>query len=267
MTMPKKSVLMCPPTFFEVSYEINDWMHVGDPVDTGLAKKQWSALYDTYQKLGYDVRLMAAIKGLPDLVFTANGSLVIDGKVMLPRFKYPERQPETAHDEHWFAANGFHDILMPEHDFEGEGDCLFAGNTIFSGYGFRSDFGIHTELEDFFGKQVVSLKLVDPRFYHLDTAFCPLDDKTVMYYPGAFDARSRHAIEMHFPHRIEASEEDAAGFGLNAVSDGYNVVVSAAAGGIHRQLRESGYNPIGLDMTEFRKSGGAVKCCTLELRA
>lgn len=265
--MSKKSVLMCPPTYFEVSYEINDWMHVDNPVDVDLAKRQWQAVYDTYLKLGYDVKLMEPVRGLPDLVFTANGGLVINGKVMLPRFKYPERQPETAHDQHWFAANGFKDILMPDADFEGEGDCLYAGNTIFSGYGFRSDFEIHTELHDFFGKEVVSLKLVDPRFYHLDTAFCPLNDKTVMYYPGAFDKAGRHAIEMHFPHRIEASEKDAAGFGLNAVSDGQNVVVSAAATGIHEQLKAKGFNPIGMDMTEFRKSGGAVKCCTLELRS
>ncbi|HSX41073.1 MAG TPA: arginine deiminase family protein [Candidatus Saccharimonadales bacterium] len=264
--MAKKTVLMCPPTYFEVSYEINDWMHVNNPVDVDLAKRQWQAVHDTYEQLSYDIHLMEPIKGLPDLVFTANGGLVIDGKVMLPRFKYPERQPETAHDEHWFATNGFSDILMPEHDFEGEGDCLLGNDIIFSGYGFRSDPGIRTELQDFFDKQVVSLKMIDPRFYHLDTCFCPLDDKTVMYYPAAFDASSRQAIEMHFPRRIEANEGDAAGFGLNAVSDGENVVVSAAAKGIHEQLQSKGFKPIGLDMTEFRKSGGAVKCCTLELR-
>ncbi len=257
---------MCPPTHFEVTYEINDWMHIDNPVDVELAKRQWHALHETYQKLGYKIELIDQPKGLPDLVFTANGGLVVDGKVVLPRFKYKERRGETPVFKQWFEQAGYSDIYMPEHDNEGEGDNLYAGGVVFGGYGFRTDRASHPEMARFFNRDVVSLKLVDPRFYHLDTAMSPITNDTLMYFPGAFDAAGRQALEHHFPHRIVASEADAAGFGLNAVSDGENVIVSAAANGIHADLRKRGFNVIPLDMTEFRKAGGAVKCCSLELR-
>ena len=266
MSSKTKSILMCKPTFFEVAYEINEWMHVDDPVDVELAREQWKLLHDTYEDLGFDIKLVEPVRGLPDLVFTANGGLVIDGQVFLPRFKFPERQGETPVFEAWFRANGYKDIYMPEHDNEGEGDTLYNGEKIFAGYGFRSDLGSHPELEKFFGKEVVSLKLIDPRFYHLDTAMAPITPDTVMYFPGAFDEESQAKIEANFTNRIIASEEDAAGFGLNAVSDGKNVVVSAAANGLISELEKRDFNVVGRDMTEFRKAGGAVKCCTLELR-
>lgn len=261
-----KRVLMCPPTHFEVAYEINDWMHINDPVDPKLAASQWQKLRQTYADLGFEVEEIEPVKGLPDMVFTANGALVIDGKVFLPRFKYKERQGETPKFKAWFEQRGYDDIYMPKDNSEGEGDALYAGGVIFAGFGFRSSRASHSEMANFFRKDVVSLRLVDPRFYHLDTAMCPIDDSTLMYYPPAFDRASREALEHHFSKRIVASEEDAAGFGLNGVSDGRNVVISAAAKGLIKELKKHGYNPIGRDMTEFRKSGGAVKCCTLELR-
>jgi N-dimethylarginine dimethylaminohydrolase len=265
-----KRLLMCPPTFFEVAYEINAWMHVDNPVDVELAKRQWQAVYDTYNQLGYKVELIEPVRGLPDMVFTANGALVIDGKVFSTHFgeHAQERQPETARFEEWFRSHGFSDIYQPEHPSEGEGDILYGADTIFAGFGQnRSSVDSHVELAEFFGKDVVSMHLVDPRFYHLDTAMAPLNFDTVMYYPGAFDEASRQQLERRFPHRIIASESDAAGFGLNAVSDGHNVVMSAAATELMNDLQRRGFNPIGHDMTEFRKSGGAVKCCTLELRS
>jgi N-dimethylarginine dimethylaminohydrolase len=260
-----KTILMCPPEHFNVTYEINPWMHVADAVDRPLAERQWHGLHDLYERLGHDVTLIEPVEGLPDMVFTANGGLVIDGKAALPRFKHPERQQETEKFEVWFQSHGY-ETFMPDHDFEGEGDCLYAGGTLFAGYGFRSSAEAHRELRDFFSHPVVSLRLTDPRFYHLDTAMCPIDDQTLMYYPGAFDEESRAALQQRFSRVIEASEEDASGFGLNAVSDGRNVVLSDAAHGLIAELRELGFEPIGVGMTEFRKSGGAVKCCSLELR-
>ncbi|HVE80538.1 MAG TPA: arginine deiminase family protein [Candidatus Dormibacteraeota bacterium] len=260
-----KTVLMCRPTYFEVAYEINAWMHVDNPVDVTLAKTQWQKLYDTYEKLGYEIQLIEPASGLPDMVFTANGGLFIEGKAMLPKFKHPERQPETAQFEAWFRANGAKEICMPKNDFEGEGDCLYNGYAIFAGHGFRSSPKAADELAEFFNKPVVSLRLVDPKFYHLDTAMCPIDSDTVMYYPAAFDAESRQKLVQHFPKQIEASPSDSAAFGLNAVSDGGSIVMSAAAEGLIRRLKSEGYNPIGIDVSEFRKSGGGVKCCTLEL--
>jgi N-dimethylarginine dimethylaminohydrolase len=261
----QKNLLMCSPEHFDVVYEINHWMDVGDAVDTARAREQWRRLHDLYVELGYEIELIDGVAGLPDMVFTANGGLVIDGKVALPRFRHPERQGETEHFGAWFQAQGY-ETFLPEHDFEGEGDCLFAGGVVFAGSGYRTDPRSHAELAAFFELPVVSLHQVDPRFYHLDVAMCPLTDDTLMYYPGAFDEQSRGALRERFARVIEASEADAAGFGLNAISDGENVVLSASALGLIESLREHGFNPIGMDMSEFRKSGGSVKCCTLELR-
>jgi N-dimethylarginine dimethylaminohydrolase len=267
--MSTKTVLMCPPTYFEVAYEINEWMHIDNPVDVALAKQQWQSVHDTYTELGYTVEIIEPVRGLPDMVFTANGALVIEGRVFSTNYgQYArERQPETPLFEAWFKDHGYKEIYTPKHESEGEGDILYARNTIFAGHGQRrSGKASHPELAAFFSKEVVSMHLIDPRFYHLDTAMCPLDSETVMYYPGAFDEAGNKELEARFPNRIIATEEDAAGFGLNAVSDGHNVVMSKAATDLIAQLEARGYNPIGKDMTEFRKSGGAVKCCTLELR-
>jgi arginine dihydrolase len=260
-----KTILMCAPTHFVVSYEINAWMHVEDPVDQPRATAQWRNLRDTYASLGYRIELIEPVAGLPDMVFTANGGLLADGKVALPRFTHPERQPETERFEAWFRARGY-ETFLPRNEFEGEGDCLYAAGTLFAGFGYRSSRDSHAELASFFGKPVVSLRLVDPRFYHLDTALCVLTDETAMYYPAAFDAEGRRALRGAFPCLIEASEGDATAFGLNAVSDGHRVVLSVAAVQLMETLQQHGFEPIGVDMAEFRKSGGAVKCCSLELR-
>lgn len=266
----KKTVLMCPPTYFEVAYEINAWMHIDDPVDVELAKRQWQSVHDTYAELGYNIEIIEPVRGLPDMVFSANGALVIDGKVFSTNFGEHafERRQETDFFEKWFKEHGYTEIYRPQSPSEGEGDILYSGNTIFAGWGQnRSSKESHEELKTFFGKETVSMRLIDPRFYHLDTAMSPIDEDTVMFYPGAFDQESRNELEKRFQNKIYASEDDAASFGLNTVSDGKNVIMSSAAFGLMEELKSRGYNPIGKDMTEFRKSGGAVKCCTLELRA
>lgn len=260
-----KSILMCRPSHFEVVYEINAWMHTSDAVDPVRANSQWQALRDVYRELDFAIELIDPVAGLPDMVFTANGGLVVDGQVALPRFRHPERQGETSEFDAWFRAQGY-ETFLPENNFEGEGDCLYAAGVLFAGSGYRTDPRAHRELAEFFDLPVVTLRQVDPRFYHLDVAMCPLSDEILMYYPGAFDEPSRCALSEHFPILIEAEESDAAGFGLNAISDGENVVLSAAATGLAEALRGYGFNPIGMDMSEFRKAGGAVKCCSLELR-
>jgi N-dimethylarginine dimethylaminohydrolase len=150
---------------------------------------------------------------------------------------------------------------------EGEGDILVAGDTILAGYGFRSDVAAAAELEAVFGRRVVSLRLVDPRFYHLDTALCVLDASTAMYYPAAFDDAGRAALATTFDELIEAKDEDAEALGLNAVSDGRHVVLARQADGLARSLFARGFVPVPVDMSELLKAGGGAKCCTLELRS
>ncbi len=262
-----RGYLMCPPEHFAVHYAINPWMEPASPTDAATAMRQWSVLRQVHLDLGHDVRTIEPAVGLPDMVFAANGATVVGGRVLGARFRYPQRAAEAGAYLDWFRAGGYPDVRVPEQVNEGEGDILVAGGTLLAGYGFRSDLAAAGELAAFFGMPVVSLRLVDPRFYHLDTALCVLDDDTAMYYPAAFDDAGRAAIAAQFAGLIEAKDEDAEVLGLNAVSDGRHVVLPAQASGLAAQLRQHGFEPIGVDMSELLKAGGGPKCCTLELRS
>lgn len=264
-----RTVLMCRPDHFTVSYRINPWMHPQVPTDTALAVRQWEELYRIYRDLGFDVHLVDPIPGLPDMVYAANGGFVLDNIAYGASFQYAERQPEGPAYMDWFRANGF-EVAEPANVNEGEGDFLLVGDVILAGTGFRSAGDSHGEVARLFGREVLTLTLVDPAFYHLDTAIAVLDPtpgaEDIAYLPKAFDAASRAALEARFPDAILVSDEDAAVLGLNSFSDGANVVIASRATGFERQLRERGYNPIGVDLSELLLGGGGVKCCTLELR-
>jgi len=265
----RRTVLMCRPEHFTVSYRINPWMHPEDPTDTGKSLAQWQTLYDLYLELGYDVHLIDPVEGLPDMVYAANGGFVLDGIAYGARFQYPERGPEGPAYMEWFAANGF-EVREPVSTNEGEGDFLLVGDTIFAGTGFRSDAASHDELRRIYDREVVTLKLIDPSFYHLDTAFAVLDSEggpaSVAFLPKAFDAASLDILDARFPEAIHVNDEDAAVLGLNSFSDGRNVVIASRAVDFERQLRERGFVPHGVDLSELLLGGGGVKCCTLELR-
>lgn len=261
----ERSILMCRPEYFTVNYRINPWMHPEQPTDTSLAVSQWEVLYQAYLDLGFDVHLIDPIDGLPDMVYAANGGFVIDGKAYGASFTHPQRQAEGPAYMDWFRANGF-DVHKPKFVNEGEGDFLLVGDVILAGTGFRSSTDSHRELAELSGREVVSLELSNPSFYHVDTAIAKLDDTNIAYLESAFSAASLGELRRRFPDAIIATEEDAAVLGLNSYSDGYNVVISSRAKDFERQLRERGYNPIGVDLSELLLGGGGVKCCTLELR-
>ncbi len=263
-----KTILMCAPEFFDIEYEINPWMHTDNQVDTSLAKKQWQQLYQIYtDKLDWDVQLIDPVNHLPDMVFTANGALVIDGKVALPRFRHPDRQPETDKFKAWFETAGYNDFLLPKYDFEGEGDALPWNDKIFVGYPWRSDLACHKEIADFFGREVISVQLADARFYHLDTCLTIVSEDTVAVWPKAFTKDSLELIHKTVPHVINASDEDAIAYGLNAMSDGKNIVLSDKATSLIAKYRAHGMTVHPTPISEFKKSGGGVKCLTLELRS
>ena len=264
-TPVKRTILMCKPAFFNVVYRINPWMDPALPTDTSLAVAQWQTLYDTYVGLGFDVHLIDPIDGLPDMVYAANGGFVIDGIAYGASFTYPQRQPEGPAYMDWFGANGF-DVREPAEINEGEGDFLLVGDVILAGTGFRSASNSHEEVAGIYGRDVITLRLVNPNFYHLDTAIAVLDDTNIAYLPSAFDEPSLAILRERYPDAVIATEEDAAILGLNSYSDGYNVVIAARATNFEKQLRERGYNPIGVDLSELLLGGGGVKCCTLELR-
>ncbi|GHH74722.1 amidinotransferase [Streptomyces sulfonofaciens] len=259
---------MCPPAHFKVTYSINPWMDPSKPVDVPLALAQWEDLRDRYRALGHTVELLDPIPGLPDMVFAANGATVVDGRVLGARFAFQQRGLEAAAHLAWFRAHGYREVREPEHINEGEGDFAVTASYVLAGRGFRASPLSHGEAQEFFGRPVIGLDLVDPRYYHLDTALAVLDDAAdeVMYYPGAFSPGSRAVLARLFPGAVLATEADAAALGLNAVSDGLHVLLPAAAVGLAGALRERGYEPVGVDLSELLKGGGSVKCCTLELR-
>jgi N-dimethylarginine dimethylaminohydrolase len=261
-----RQYLMARPTYFDVEYSINPWMDPRKPTNPELALAQWEWLRDLHRDLGHEVWELDARPGLPDMVFTANGATVIDGRVLVARFRHAQRSAESAAYLDWFQGRGW-DVRQARWINEGEGDYLLVGERLLAGSGFRTHAAAHAETAGFFGVPVVELTLVDPRYYHLDTALAVLDDETVLYYPEAFAAESRRLLADLYPDAIIASDADAAAFGVNAVSDGRHVVLSQTAAGLMAQLREHGFEPIGVDVSELLKGGGSVKCCTLQLRA
>jgi N-dimethylarginine dimethylaminohydrolase len=215
------------------------------------------------------VHLIDGVEGLPDMVYAANGGFVLDGIAYGAKFQYPERQPEGPAYMDWFAANGF-TVTEPVSTNEGEGDFLLVGETIYAGTGFRSDTASHDELRKIYGREVVTLTLVDPSFYHLDTALAVLDSNggpgSIAFLPKAFDAASLDILDERFPDAIHVNDADAAVLGLNSFSDGKNVIIASRATDFERQVRERGFTPHGVDLSELLLGGGGVKCCTLELR-
>jgi N-dimethylarginine dimethylaminohydrolase len=265
----RRTVLMCRPDFYTVSYRINPWMHPEDPTDTGVALAQWQTLHDLYLELGYEVELIDPVPGLPDMVYAANGGFVLDGIAYGARFQYPERGPEGPAYMDWFRANGF-DVREPVSTNEGEGDFLLVGDTILAGTGFRSDAASHDELRRIYDREVLTLRLIDPSFYHLDTALAVLDPDPehpgIAYLPTAFDRASLDLLEERYPDSVLVGADDAAVLGLNSFSDGRNVVIAKRAKHFEQSLIERGYIPHGVDLSELLLGGGGVKCCTLELR-
>lgn len=261
--------LMCEPTHYTVSYEINPWMDATRYTDADLAVQQWRTLRDTYLALGHTVDTIDPIPGLPDMVYAANGATVVDGLVYSAKFTYPERQPEGPAYEKWFADHGFV-THTAEQINEGEGDILSVGDVLLAGTGFRTDRAAHAELAALTGREVVSMELVDPHYYHLDTALAVIVSDPaaplVAYYPPAFSADSRAELERRFPDALIATEADAACLGLNAVSDNLNVIVAPGAVDLAAQLTAHGFRPHPVDTSELLKGGGGAKCCTLEIR-
>lgn len=255
---------MTPPTFFAVKYAINPWMDVSTPVNVELAQAQWESLRQTYLRLGHRVDVIEPVAGLPDMVYAANGGFIARDTAIVARFRYAERSGESRAYASWMSSLGYRPKCTRQVN-EGQGDLLKVGDMVLAGWGFRTHPRAHPEISVALNMPVVSLELVDPRFYHLDTALAVLDDRTIAYYPPAFSAAAREKLGALFPDAILVATADAYVLGLNVVSDGLHVVLPAAATGFAAQLREAGFDPIGVDLSELLKGGGSVKCCTLEV--
>lgn len=260
------TILMCPPDYFGIEYEINPWMSRSRPSDRPLAMRQWLALKSILADVGATVETLDAVEGLPDLVFTANAALIHRDTAVLARFRHPQRQGEQPHDEAWLAAHGFRVVHPPEGVyFEGAGDALFCGDTLLAGYRIRSDARGHQAIAALLGVRVIPLELVDPYYYHLDTCFCPLAPGVAIYYPGAFDEYALKALREVVGELIEVEEAEARSFACNAVVVGRTVVTNVGCPKLHAALHERGFATRETPLCEFVKSGGSAKCLTLRL--
>lgn len=256
---------MVPPENFAVEYEINPWMDTSTEVDARLAVKQWEALKDALISKGHTVHTLVPEKGLPDMVFAANGAFTVDGVAYGAKFKYPQRSDEAKAHREFYESRDW-TFRAPTLTNEGEGDFAYANGLILAGYGFRTDVTAHAEAQEALQRPVISLKLVDPRFYHLDTALAALDDANITYYPAAFSEASQRVLRQLFPDALIADEEDAEAFALNLVSDGLNVFLNTDSVGMATKVMDRGYVPVLTDLSELKKGGGSVKCCVAELR-
>ena len=259
-------ILMCPPDFYGIEYEINPWMSRARGAETAIAQRQWQSLHDTLVGIGVQVELMTPRPGLPDLVFTANAGLMFKDRFVSSQFRYEQRARETPQFDAWFAAHEFQVEHLPAGlYFEGAGDALFCGSTLFAGYRIRSDALAHQEVARMIGKEVLPLELVNTCFYHLDTCFCPLAPGEAIYYPAAFDTYGRRGLCNQIPMLLPVADAEAHRFACNAVVVGRTVVTNSGCPELHAALRAAGYEPIGVELDEFLKAGGSAKCLTLRL--
>lgn len=262
-------LLVCPPDYFQIDYEINPWMRRSNAVVAKNAARQWHALMNVFEQgLGVALERMTPVSGLPDLVFTANAAVVAGRRVALSRFRHPERQQEEAYFEQWFRERNY-ELFTLDKDcfFEGAGDLLGFPEGWFGGYRQRSDIRAFPRLSEWFQQEIIPLELIDSRFYHLDTCFCPLSGGELLYFPDAFDEYGRRAITERVAHErlLPVTEPEALKFACNAVSIGKDVVVPAGCPDTVRLLESRGYRSHPVVLDEFMKSGGSAKCLTLAL--
>jgi N-dimethylarginine dimethylaminohydrolase len=264
MRVPR--ILMCPPDFYGIEYEINPWMSRSRGADRPLAVTQWEGLVKILRELGVQVELMKPQQGLPDLVFTANAGVVINNCFYSSQFRHEERARESPVFDAWFVEHGFEVRHFPEGTFhEGAGDALFCGEALFAGYRIRSDIHGHQWLAKDAGIRVLPLELIDPYYYHLDTCFCPIAPGLAIYFPEAFDDYGRKVLDTHVKTLVPVADAEAKRFGCNAVVVGNTVVTNTGCPKLAKNLQKLGYQTRETPLDEFLKAGGSAKCLTMRL--
>lgn len=262
---PNGHWLLCPPTYFDVKYEINPWMNTDRTPLSALAAEQWRKLHHALIRLGAYVEYVEPVRGNPDLVFTANAGLVLGRKCVLSKFKFKERQGEEAVFRTWFEQRGYEVLELSSCYFEGEGDALFCGNTLVCGHGHRSDKEAYKEIQSLLDiPKLIYCELVDERYYHLDICFCPLEDGLAIYNEDGIAQDSIAELKKHF-EMVPVPKKDAERFVCNAVVLGKSVVVPGGCEQTQKLLQKLGYDSYGVQLGEFLKGGGAAKCLSLQL--
>jgi N-dimethylarginine dimethylaminohydrolase len=262
-------LLVCPPDYYGIEYEINPWMRVSNAADLEKSKTQWNRLMHTLEReTGAKLEIMTPVKGLPDMVFTANAGITHNGKTVISQFCQTERKREEEYFKRWFIEHDYSIIpLGISSSFEGAGDLLGYAKTWFGGYRQRSEIEVYVELSKIYNKEIIPLELINNKFYHLDTCFCPLSGGEFLYYPEAFDSYAQDTITSHIAEGLLliAPQVEAERFACNAVCINRHVVLPAGCDKTMGLLKYHGYMPHPVELGEFLKSGGSAKCLTLAL--
>jgi len=258
-------LLMCRPDFFSIEYEINPWMHIANQVNHGLALKQWKNLFKSYQESGATIELINPVAGLPDMVFTANGGIVYNTIFISSHQRFRQRQGEESYFQKWFADHQY-TVVTLNHYQSGEGDALWYREQLYLAYGFRSELAAHREVSHILGQPVISLELVDPQYYDFDTCFCPIADQVVLYYPGAFSKTSCALIEQ-LPGAVALTQKEAHHLVTNSILVGKTLFTQFINPRLRYIFKRVNIQVKCLDMSEFNKSGGGIKCLTLILES
>ncbi len=257
--------LLCPPDYFKIDYSINPWM-TDDTVDSKLAQQQWLGLVKAIHESGGEVKTIASISGLPDMVFTANAGIVSGNTFVISSMKYDERKGESTHFRKWFSAGGYSVVdVIPGVSFEGCGDALIHSGTLIGGYGYRSDLLALEITAGAVGVELISLELSDPRYYHLDTCFCKVSETHALYYPEAFKdgeiEKLNGVIEL-----IPIGEDDARLFMCNSMLVNDTLLIPSRDSKIENILNNKfGIKTRAVDVSEFLKSGGSIQCLCLKI--
>ncbi|AXA33945.1 dimethylarginine dimethylaminohydrolase family protein [Francisella adeliensis] len=258
-----KKVLMCPPTAFDVTYAINPWMDISNKPNKKLAYEQWQRLYDTYINLGIEVYTIEQDKNLPDMVFTANAGIVENNTFICSNFAPPERKPEEDLFQKWFFENNYNVKTLKNHQ-SGEGDALYYNDKMYCGYGYRSDLKAYDEISEIIDTEIVPLKIVDPYFYDLDLLFCPLGNRGCLSYLNGFAQESQDIIGV-LPNNIILSPYEVKKHLCNSVYVDGKLIMNSCNDQLRKKLFKLDIEPIIIDISEFGKAGGGLKCLTLKL--
>ena len=261
-----KEVLVCRPRYYSISYTINPWMIPGSE-NKNIAQIQWEKLLQTYLDLGIKVNIIDQIEGLPDMVFATDQAILQGKKAFMSNFRYKERRGERKPYLKWFEDHGYETVFLPKRaEFEGNGECLFFRDKMFVGIGFRANKYTCKYLKKALKIEVIPLELINPYFYHLDTACFILNDDTVFYYPEAFSEKSKKILKKLVPNLISLTDFEVRNFAANSVVTDHQVIVNRNLPTFKKTLGELGYRAIEVDLNEFTKAGGAAHCLTNVLK-
>ena len=263
--------LMVEPNHFRVDYTINPFMHLDDQPDPVRAREQWLAVIAAVEAAGGTVEVLPQLPDAPDMVYAMNLGLAledVDGashRVVLSHMRYPQRRMETPAADAWFADHGYERRSVGRDGvgahFEA-GDAFAWRGELVVGYGPRTEELALKHLATELGVGVRGIRIENPGMYHMDIGFCPLDETRAMVCPAAYDEASAAALLDLVPEPLVLTEEEGLAFCANSIVIGRTIVMPACNDRVRAQLAEWGFEVVVVEVSEFLKGGGAIRCMT-----